>query len=711
MRMLTLAALAALSLIACRNEPEPVDADGDGVVEADDCNDAVATVFPGATETCNGVDDNCDGVIDNDASDAITYYQDADSDGFGATGKAVTGCDAPAGYVTADADCDDLDATSFPGAAEEDCTDPVDHNCDGSVGYADADADAFPACLDCDDTAAAVNPDASELCDGLDNNCDGNTDEAGALGEATWYADADADGQGNPRAVRIACDQPTGYVSNADDCNDAAAASLKGGVEVCDGLDNDCDGTVDMDATDAATWYHDGDLDAHGNPGLSVLACAQPVGFVASSDDCNDNNATAFPGSAEVCDTVDNNCDGAVDEGVGSTWYQDADRDGHGLAGTAQTACAQPAGYVASSDDCNDANNKAYPGATEVCDDVDNNCDSAVDEGFNKTWYIDYDEDSYGKSRVSLQSCSQPLGFVKDGGDCDDLNAAIHPSAAEVCDTIDNDCDGAVDDADPSVTAQTTWYADADLDSYGDVNGTVLACFQPDARIADGGDCDDTAPDVNPGVADVPYNGVDDNCYGNDAPGAPTIELTPAAPAPTDDIVCGVTVDAPDTESDTITYTVTWTLGGAPWTGATSTTALPGDTIASADTSASDVWECTVTPNDGHEDGEPVAASVSVAEPNGVCGPNLHLDPIQLTPGWTMCYVTGTDALSIRTAACNTLFDSVGKQYGCWHGTCTYPHENCNGVQDSACRPNIQNSTRYADWSGTAHVLGVCIKN
>ena len=513
---LTLLPTLLLLAIGCRNTPEPVDADADGVLEADDCNDADAAVFPGADELCNGVDDNCDGLIDENATDATTFFQDADSDGFGATSKPLTGCDAPSGYVTADADCDDLNASTFPGANEDDCTDPVDHNCDGSVGYADADADGFPACLDCDDTAAAVNPDARELCDGLDNNCDGDTDEAGAAGEATWYADADADGQGNARDVRVACDQPTGYVSNAEDCNDAAAASFLGGVERCDGLDNDCDGTIDLEATDAATWYHDGDLDEHGNIGLSVLACAQPVGFVASSDDCDDNNPTAYPSATEVCDEADNNCDGAVDEGVGSTWYQDGDRDGHGLSGSSQSACSQPAGFVASSDDCNDTNPTAYPGATEVCDEADNNCDNAVDEGFNKTWYLDYDGDSYGKRRVSVQSCSQPSGFVADATDCDDLTATTNPGASELCNGVDDDCDTKVDDADDNLdlsTATESW-SDLDLDGYGDASTRLQTCVPPVDNVFDDTDCDDGNVDAYPGAPDAWYDGVDTNCDG-----------------------------------------------------------------------------------------------------------------------------------------------------------------------------------------------------
>ena len=386
--------------------------------------------------------------------------------------------------------------------------DPVDHNCDGSVGYADADADGFAACADCDDTSAAIHPDAVEACDGADNNCDGAVDEAGATGEGTWYADADGDGQGDPRVAKLACDAPTGFVANTDDCNDAAAAAFNGGAEVCDGLDNDCDGAVDVDASDAPTWYLDGDLDAHGASSLSEQACSQPAGFVASSDDCNDGNATAYPGATEVCDGVDNNCDSAVDEGLRGTWYQDGDHDGHGLAGTEQLACSQPTGFVASSDDCNDGNATAYPGATEVCDGVDNNCDSAVDEGLRGTWYQDGDHDGHGLAGTEQFACSQPTGFVASSDDCNDGNATAYPGATEVCDDVDNNCDSAVDEG-----FDKTWYVDYDDDSYGSTRLTLQACDQPVGYVRSKTDCNDTEATSYPG-ADELCDGLDNDCDG-----------------------------------------------------------------------------------------------------------------------------------------------------------------------------------------------------
>ena len=90
----------------------------------------------------------------------------------------------PDGFVVESGDCDDDQVAVYPGAPEEDCTDPVDYNCDGSTGYADLDGDGTPACNDCDDTDPDVNPYAAEVCnDGVDDNCDGSADEPGSVSE------------------------------------------------------------------------------------------------------------------------------------------------------------------------------------------------------------------------------------------------------------------------------------------------------------------------------------------------------------------------------------------------------------------------------------------------------------------------------------------------------------------------------------------------
>ena len=125
--------------------------------------------------------------------------------------------------MTAGGDCDDADAAFYPGATEDDCTDSNDYNCDGSVGFEDADGDNHPACEDCDDADAGINPDASEICDEIDNDCDEEIDED-ATDAATWYAVSDGDGFGGTQFIETACDASSGFVDNADDCDDFDAA-------------------------------------------------------------------------------------------------------------------------------------------------------------------------------------------------------------------------------------------------------------------------------------------------------------------------------------------------------------------------------------------------------------------------------------------------------------------------------------------------------
>ena len=167
-------------------------------------------------------------------------------------------------------------------------------------------------------------------------------------------------------------------------------------------------------------------------------------GFSAA-EDCDDNDASVFPGATEVCDGVDNNCENGVDEGVASTWYTDEDGDGFGNPYDSSEACDQPAGAVPSGTDCDDADPDVYPSAPEVCNGLDDNCDGQSDEGLSSRWYPDDDTDGFGDTERGEDLCDTPLGWVQVAGDCDDGDMSVFPGAAEVCDEVDQDCDGAVD--------------------------------------------------------------------------------------------------------------------------------------------------------------------------------------------------------------------------------------------------------------------------
>ena len=291
-------------------EVTPTDADGDGFDEAEDCDDDNAAVNPGATESCNDIDDNCDGSVDEaGATGETTTYADTDGDGFGDADDAATACDHAADRVADDTDCDDTTAEVNPGATEA-CNE-IDDNCDGEVDeagatgetttYADSDDDGFgdpesgvDACThdstriddssDCDDTNADINPDATEVCNELDDNCDGATDEAGATGEVVSYADVDGDSYGDPNSEEFSCSPASDRVTNTDDCDDTSASINPDGAEICNELDDDCNDSID-----------DGDAVGTG-AACAVDDCqaAYDLGFASGSTWVAPNGADAF---------------------------------------------------------------------------------------------------------------------------------------------------------------------------------------------------------------------------------------------------------------------------------------------------------------------------------------------------------------------------------------------------------------------------------
>jgi hypothetical protein len=481
------------------------------VANDDDCDDALSTAYPGAPERCDGEDNDCNGVVDDGSVVTATWYADGDGDGFGAAGTSVTTCSPPSGYVLDDRDCDDAVASVFPGAAE--VCDGVDQDCDGVIDdaasdallwYLDTDGDSYgtgssvracaqpsgyaPVPGDCNDALASVSPSAVEVCNGVDDDCDGTPDDA-AIDATTWYRDADRDGYGNDDFARLSCTQPTGFVADGTDCIDASAVSYPGAPELCDGLDNDCDGTVDDGAAGATVWYRDADGDGYGSPSLTQSGCAQPAGYVSLSGDCDDTRVSVSPIGVEVCDGLDNDCDTSIDEGAVDRIlsYTDGDRDGYGQSGTGTLVCTIPVGGAAVAGDCLDSNDDVYPGAPELCDGLDNNCDAIVD-GPNPvgapTWYLDFDRDGFAGAAQTVVACSAPPFHFATPTDCNDGVASAYPGAPELCDGLDNDCDGVIDDG---VINPTTFYIDSDGDGYGGPTGSVAACENPGGYTSVGG--------------------------------------------------------------------------------------------------------------------------------------------------------------------------------------------------------------------------------
>jgi hypothetical protein len=409
-------------------------------------------------------------------------WKDADGDSFGdpASPARVPCDDIPADHVDNASDCDDADATSFP--------------------------------------------DAPERCDDIDNDCDGVVDEDLTY---DWYGDADADGFGALDAYEETCNPGPGLVADATDCDDSRADVFPGADEICDDADNDCDSEVDEDPIDAPIWYTDADLDGFGGAPSTTVACDAPEGTVGDNTDCDDADAAIHPDAQEVCDppdfSVDNDCDGLADDddpdvdlSTGTEWYADSDTDGFGDAATTVMACAEPSGHVGNADDCDDTRVGVNPDAAEACNEIDDDCDGLVDDDDDDldtstaaTFFADLDADGYGDPSNTVAACELPSGYLTDNLDCDDTDAAISPAATEVCDSVDNDCDGDIDDDDSDLDLSTTltWYADADSDGFGDPTVSAEACLEPSGYCDNDQDCDDT--DAADGV-DLDVDGTPD---------------------------------------------------------------------------------------------------------------------------------------------------------------------------------------------------------
>ncbi len=479
------------------------DNDGDGYLNSEDCDDNDPQINPGAEEICDGFDNNCDGQADEDVTE--TFYADSDGDGFGNENIQIEACTVPAGYVSNGSDCDDTHAESHP-SAEEIC-DGLDNNCDEAVDedllqtfYVDNDRDGYgdenqtvEACAldlglsliaeDCDDNDAGISPGQDEKCDGFDNNCDGNIDEGTLL---TYYPDLDEDGYGDENVQLEGCEVPPGHVTVGGDCDDLETYAHPIMIEFCDEIDNDCNGEIDESGSiGEMEYYADTDSDGHGDPNNSTLACSIPAGHVENDQDCNDNAANINPDADEYCNSIDDDCNGLVDESTSvdqSIWHLDFDGDGTGGSSHSLTQCYAPSGYVSTSDDCDDSDPNRHPNATEICDNIDNDCDNLVDaddSDFDSTtlltFFLDGDSDGFGDPAQSNQACQQPAGHVENDEDCDDNDNSVGSI------NNDADCDGVQTPVDCDDSDANMPNLDQDCDGFL----TADDCNDNNASVAD----------------------------------------------------------------------------------------------------------------------------------------------------------------------------------------------------------------------------------
>ncbi len=468
------------------------DADGDSFVSSaccnpdaegiavcgTDCDDRMRGVNPGATEACNGVDDDCDGMIDEDVE--LTFYRDVDGDGFGRSDMSARGCSLLTGYAFMGGDCDDMSPGINPGESET-CNE-VDDDCDGTVdpGCACTSGVSRPcgpsdgmggiltagicragtqACIEgaWADCAGAVDPEVEDCEDPpVDDDCDGVANEGV---DVECFVDADNDTYAplgaelqrlcpSPDPARVPYGRcPFGYTSRAPvdaastDCADTgsmASTINPVGRETCNALDDDCNGAVDDGSGAPFTCYTDGDGDGYAPMGASAMTlCVCPVRTTTrapttpATTDCDDAAISVHPGVAEVCDGagVDEDCDGMVNEGCACT-------------PGASRMCPDPGVCAAGTQTCMGSGGSASWGAcsitpvTEVCDGRDEDCDGTVDDGFACP---------RGETRSCTGSCAGVSfpGTQTCRSDCAGWGVC---TGAEVCNGCDDDLDGVADD-------------------------------------------------------------------------------------------------------------------------------------------------------------------------------------------------------------------------------------------------------------------------
>lgn len=196
-------------------------------------------------------------------------------------------------------------------------------------------------------------------------------------------------------------------------------------------------------------WYADADLDGYGDPENTLLSCDAPPGHESNASDCNDAEGLINPEGIEVCDARDNNCTGDESDAL-QTWYPDEDGDGAGaLTGAEELEGCDHPGWSAASGDCDDSQADVSPNAPETCNERDDDCDGTADDNAvdAPSWCLDEDSDGFGSSTSVIRTCTAPSGSVSTCTDCDDNVSDVNPSKLEVCeDTVDNDCNGVVDD-------------------------------------------------------------------------------------------------------------------------------------------------------------------------------------------------------------------------------------------------------------------------
>ncbi len=382
----------------------------------------------------------------------INYYADADGDGYGNASSTQATCSQPEGYVSNNSDCNDNSSSVNPGASE--LCNNSDDNCNSQIdeGASNSVSTFITACAT---YTWSVNNTTYTTSGNYTSGTGCNTQvlhltiTAPAL---TYYIDADQDGFGAGTGSLFCTNPGAGYSTANTDCNDANVSISPMAEELCDGIDNDCNAST-TDGLGTTSYFIDADGDTYGNPNITVVSCSAPAGYVSDNTDCDDSNAALY---------------------IINTYFSDSDEDSFGDAEAPHEACFLTAGYVMNAQDCDDANAAVNQNATEICNQIDDDCDGLVNDGLTSVdYHFDGDGDGYG-SGVAVLSCAPITNYVQNSADCNDSDAAINPNATEICgNTVDEDCNAG--DLIPSYytsrqsgawTSASTWNKSCDNTTY-----------------------------------------------------------------------------------------------------------------------------------------------------------------------------------------------------------------------------------------------------
>lgn len=369
----------------------------------------------------------------------------------------AVGCDGDVASV----DAGGGDARVRDARVDDLCT--ADRECDDGL-YCNGRERCLPG-SDAADARGCVNPGADPCLEG--QSCD--EDRLRCIADCGASRDADGDG-----FESVDC--------GGTDCDDADATAFPGAAETCDMVDQDCN---------PDTFGDDGDADGDGF--VSVMCCNRGGDLaLRCGDDCDDMRADVHPGVTDGCGNGDEDCDTRIDEDPTLTIYPDVDGDGFGVSEGAAMACTAAGGYALNDRDCDDARADVHPGAREVCNARDDDCNAMVDDAELGCDCTDGERRSCGRTDVG--DCALGVQTCVGGrwGACD---GEVQPRN-EVCGGGDEDCDGMTDEADS--LGGSVFYADTDGDGYGDFFAPIRACSMPAGTVTNASDCNDNDSRVNP---------------------------------------------------------------------------------------------------------------------------------------------------------------------------------------------------------------------